>query len=228
MAALPDAAMVGPVRKARNYVRLVTTPMPDRMLAYEHLGADEAAAMFRPEFLREVEQGQPMALAREAYTRPPAGDELQRMMHLDLELAMADNDLRKVRRMCRAAGVKVRFPFLDEDLANFAATLPAAVLMPGQRLRAFYKMAAQGFLPPEILDKKKHGFGMPYDLWIRSNPKVRQIVADNVASFKRRAYCRPEFIDGLIASHASDDARFAGRLWDIMILEMWLRERGLS
>jgi asparagine synthase (glutamine-hydrolysing) len=149
-------------------------------------------------------------------------------MHLDIELALADNDLRKVRGMCRAAGVKVRFPFLDEDLANFSATLPADVLMPGQTLRGFFKQAMQGFLPPEILEKKKHGFGMPYDLWIRSNPRVRQIVGDNVASFKRRAWCRPEFIDTLMAGHASEDARFAGRLWDIMILEMWLRERGLS
>jgi asparagine synthase (glutamine-hydrolysing) len=228
LAALPEAAMVGPVRKARNYVRFVTTPMPDRMLSYEHLDDGEVESMFRPDFLRSVDRAQPMALARAAYARPTVGDGLQRMMHLDIELALADNDLRKVRGMCRAAGVKVRFPFLDEDLANFSATLPADVLMPGQKLRGFFKQAMQGFLPPEILEKKKHGFGMPYDLWIRSNPRVRQIVADNVASFKRRAWCRPEFIDTLMAGHASDDARFAGRLWDIMILEMWLRERGLS
>jgi asparagine synthase (glutamine-hydrolysing) len=225
IAALPEAALVGPLRKARNYVRLVTTPMPDRMLAYEHLGAAEAAAMFRPDFLRNVDQHQPMALARAVYARPQTGDELQRMMHLDIELALANNDLRKVRRMCRAAGVKVRFPFLDEDLADFSATMPADVQMPDNKLRGFFKTAAQGFLPPEIIDKKKHGFGMPYDLWIRSNPRVRQIVGDNVSSFRRRAYCRPEFIDDLLARHASDDARHAGRLWDIMILEMWMRER---
>jgi asparagine synthase (glutamine-hydrolysing) len=228
LASLPDAAMVGPVRKARSYVRLVTTPMPDRMLAYEHLDGAEIEAMFRPEMLQTVDRNQPMALARAAYDRPSQGDKLQRMMHLDIELALADNDLRKVRGMCRAAGVKVRFPFLDEDLADFSATLPADILMEGQRLRAFFKNSMQGFLPPEILDKKKHGFGMPYDLWIRSNPRVRQIVGDNVASFRRRAYCRPEFIDRLMAGYASDDARFAGRLWDIMILEMWLRERRVS
>ena len=225
---LPEAAMIGPVRKARNYVRLVTTPMPDRMLSYEHLDDREVEAMFRPDFLGTVDRDQPMALARDAYRRPASGDGLQRMMHLDIELALADNDLRKVRGMCRAAGVKVRFPFLDEDLANFSATLPADVLMPGQTLRGFFKQAVQGFLPPEIIEKKKHGFGMPYDLWIRSNPRVHQIVGDNVASFKRRAWCRPDFIDTLMAGHASEDARFAGRLWDIMILEMWLRERGLS
>ena len=100
--------------------------------------------------------------------------------------------------------------------------------MEGMRLRGFYKQAMQGFLPPEILDKKKHGFGMPYDLWIRSNPRVRQLVGDNVTSFKRRAYCNPAFVDSLLARHNSHDARYAGRLWDIMILEMWLRERGLS
>jgi asparagine synthase (glutamine-hydrolysing) len=226
--ALPEALLVGPARKARNYVRLATTPMPDRMLSYEHLGAAEMQEMFQPSLLRAVDTDHPMAIARAAYGRARSEDVLQRMMHLDLELAMADNDLRKVRRMCRAAGVKVRFPFLDEDLAAFSAQLPASVLMEGMRLRGFYKQAMQGFLPPEILDKKKHGFGMPYDLWIRSNPRVRQLVGDNVTSFKRRAYCNPAFIDNLLARHNSDDPRYAGRLWDIMILEMWLRERGLS
>jgi asparagine synthase (glutamine-hydrolysing) len=225
---LPEALLVGPLRKARNYVRLVTTPMPDRMLAYEHLGAAEAGEMFQPSFLRAVDTGQPMAIARSAYERARSDDTLQRMMHLDLELAMADNDLRKVRRMCRAAGVKVRFPFLDEDLAAFSAQLPASVQMEGMRLRGFYKQAMQGFLPPEILDKKKHGFGMPYDLWIRSNPRVSRVVTDHVTSFKDRPYCNPAFVDALLASYGSDDPRCAGRLWDIMILEMWLRERHLS
>lgn len=226
--ALPEAVMVGPVRKARNYVRLVLTPMPDRMLAYEHIAPDDAAAIFEPDFLRSVDVTLPMALAREAYARPAFGDQLQRMMHLDLQVTLADNDLRKVRRMCRAAGVKVRFPFLDEDLADFAATLPVDVLMPQYQLRGFYKAAMRTFLPPEIINKKKHGFGMPYDLWIRSHPRIQQIVKDSAAAFKRRGYFRPQYMDLLMASHASEDARFAGRLWDIMILEMWLRERGHS
>ncbi len=226
--ALPDALLIGPVRKARNYVRLVTTPMPDRMLSYEHIDAAELQAVFQPSFLRAVDPEQPMAIARDAYGRARSDDVLQQMMHLDLGLTLADNDLRKVRRMCRVAGVKVRFPFLDEELAAFSALLPASVLMEGMRLRGFYKQAMQGFLPPEILDKKKHGFGMPYDLWIRSNPRVREAVARCVGDFRQRDYCNPAYIDALLARHDSEDPRYAGRLWDIMTLEMWLRERGLS
>jgi asparagine synthase (glutamine-hydrolysing) len=136
--------------------------------------------------------------------------------------------VRKVRRMCRVAGVGVRFPFLDQDVAEFSAQIPAEILMKGGQLRAFYKQAMRGFLPQEILDKKKHGFGMPYDLWIKTHPGIRQVLLDNVAAFRQRRYCNPGFIDGLMKDSDGGDPRATGRVWDIMMLEMWLRERGLN
>lgn len=226
--AMPKALLLGPVRKIHKYVRLATTPMPDRMLAYEHLSEAEARAMFDSAVLREIDIHQPLAVAREVYNRPKAASMLARMLHLDLQLAIADNDLRKVRRMCRIAGVEVRFPFLDEDLAVFSAQIPADVLMKGGRLRAFYKDAMRGFLPQEILEKSKHGFGMPYDLWIKTNPGIRQLMTDCVASFRKRRYCNAGFIDALLTSADGGDPRSIGRLWDIMMLELWLRERGLN
>jgi asparagine synthase (glutamine-hydrolysing) len=226
--ALPDGMRFAPLRKLRNYVRYAMTPMPDRMLAYEHMSESEARSTFERAFLNGVDLAQPMAIARRAYTRPESQSMLQRMMHLDLEIALADNDLRKVTVMTRAAGIRVRFPFLDEDLAAFSARVPPPLLMKGSALRSFYKFALKDFLPPDVLAKKKHGFGMPYDLWLRTNPRMKEIICDSLTRFKRRGYCVGKYLDDLVASHDKDDSRSAGRAWDIMTLELWLQARGLS
>src|SRR3989304_6363409 len=63
-------------------------------------------------------------MEREVYRRTQGDSYVQRMMHYDLQVILADNDLRKVNRMCELAGVRVRYPMLDEELVAFAARVP--------------------------------------------------------------------------------------------------------
>jgi asparagine synthetase B (glutamine-hydrolysing) len=77
-----------------------------------------------------------------------------RQLYIDLKLAISDNDLFKVTRTTEAAGLTVRYPFLDHLLAEFAASIPANVRMKGRRLRSFFKKAYADLLPVEILKKK--------------------------------------------------------------------------
>jgi asparagine synthase (glutamine-hydrolysing) len=227
----PTLALLGRgrlTRRARNYLALVTTPLPDRMLAYEHLAPDEARAVFTPAFLREADLATPLAIARETYHRTSSPAALHRMMHMDLRLTLADNDLRKVTAMCRMAGVRVRFPFLDEDLAAFAAKIPAEILLEGGELRAFYKKAMRDFLPQEIIEKKKHGFGMPYDVWLREDRRIRQIAVDAAQAFGRREICNPAHLASLVKKSGEGDGLAASRLWDVMMLELWLEAHGMT
>src|SRR3546814_10236537 len=84
---------------------------------------------------------------REVYDGAASDDSLQRMMHLDLKQALADADLRKVTGMCDLAGIDVAFPFLDDDLVAFCATIPPELHLKDGRLRAFFKDAFRDFLP---------------------------------------------------------------------------------
>jgi asparagine synthase (glutamine-hydrolysing) len=219
----------GPMaRRVRDHVALLTTPLPDRMLAYEHVAPDAARTMFVPDFLREVDLEAPLALARETYHRTSSPAALHRMMHMDLRITLADNDLRKVSTMCRMAGVRVRFPFLDEEVAAFAAKIPADILLRNGELRAFYKRAMRGFLPQEVIEKKKHGFGMPYDVWIHEDRRIREIATEAARSFGRRGICEEAHINALVQKSGEGDGRAASSLWDVMMLELWLQAHGTS
>jgi asparagine synthase (glutamine-hydrolysing) len=147
----------------------------------------------------------------------------------DWQYTLSDNDLRKVESMTALAGVRVSYPMLHADVIDLSLRVPPDVMMPGMRLRDFYKRAMTGWLPDEIIHKKKHGFGLPFGLWLQDSPQLRELIAANLSSLRGRRLIRPEFIDRLIKLHGSEDASFYGVfVWVLAMLEQWLQEHGRS
>jgi asparagine synthase (glutamine-hydrolysing) len=84
-----------------------------------------------------------------------------RELAFDWRYTLAESDLPKVCGTTRLAGIDVGFPMLDDDLLAFSMRLPIDYKLKGQKLRWFFKEALRGFLPDEIIVKKKQGFGLP-------------------------------------------------------------------
>jgi len=128
--------------------------------------------------------------------------------------------------MCDLAGVRARFPFLNDELAEFSARLPETLLMEGGRLRQFYKNVMRGFLPEAIIDKQKHGFGLPYMAFMNSHAPLRAMVCDGLSDLKSRRYFRREFLERLVSSaHHGRLSRHETVAWDLLVLELWMRSR---
>jgi asparagine synthase (glutamine-hydrolysing) len=225
---LPERVGPGLVRKVRNYVRFAKVPLPDRLEARNFYQQTPLGELFLPECLAEIAADAPLQAMREAYFRPRTDSALQRMLHLDLKFTLADNDLRKVSGACALAGLEVAYPFLDEEVVEFSGKVPPRLLIRRFERRYFFKRAMAKFLPPEVLAKKKHGFGMPYADWPREHPAVRELASDCITDFKRRNYLRPAFLDRLAAPSGEADDAHRELVWDIMMLELWFRHRDAS
>src|SRR3546814_13030410 len=107
------------------------------------------------------------------------------MMHLDLKQALADADLRKVTGMCDLAGIDVAFPFLDDDLVAFCATIPPELHLKDGRLRDFFKDAFRDFMPEEVIAKTQHGCGMQFYELTREHPRLSALADDSHKSNRR-------------------------------------------
>jgi asparagine synthase (glutamine-hydrolysing) len=224
---LPGGERIPGFRKLRSYVQRARVAMPDRLQTYNYLAGPRLTEVFEPGFLESVDRDGPMQVLRRAYGRSAAGSLLRRMLQFDMQVTLADNDLRKVNAMCDLAGVAVRFPFLDESVVEFGATLPASLLIRRFRLRDFYKRAMRDVLPPAVIAKRKHGFGMPIRHWIAGDTPVRPAVADALAGLKSRGIIRPVFIDRLLSDSAGQVAGQYGQLaWYMAVLERWLAAHG--
>jgi asparagine synthase (glutamine-hydrolysing) len=224
---LPAGEHVAPVRKARNYIRYARAPMPRRLQSYNYLERLGRERILEPEFLATVNPEQPFELMAEVYHGAHAGTMLNRMLAMDARFTLADNDLQKVSRMGELAGVEIRYPLLSDSMVDFARRLsPALKLKPGE-LRWFWKHALRDYLPQEVLTKQKHGFGLPFGIWLREDPRLREIVEDSLGGLKGRGIVRPEFIDELLNLHNGEQADYYGViLWVLMMLELWFRNYG--
>ncbi len=98
--------------------------------------------------------------------------------------------------------------------------------MRGLRLRHFFKQSLADFLPPEIIAKKKHGFGMPVGPWLLSNPALRHLAHDSLSALAGRRLVRPAFVEELFSRRLEEHAGYYGEMiWVLMQLEQWLAVR---
>lgn len=212
------------IRKARSYIRQAQIPLPDRLESYNFLHRTALLDIFEPEFLATIDADRPLALMREAYHRSSSPAAIDKMMQLDHKFTLADNDLRKVGRMCEAAGVEVRYPFLDDDLIDFSGTLKLNEKVDGNRLRVLFKEALKGFLPDETIAKSKHGFGLPFGDWLANDNELRLTTLGALSSLSHRGIVRKSYIDDLIIMHGNEHAGYYGvMIWVLVQLELWLQ-----
>lgn len=224
----PAGDRIGPLRKARSYVDQANIPMPDRTESYNLLERIGPTKVFVDDFLQQVDVLAPQAMLRDLYHSAHAEDMLNRMLAVDMKITLSDNDLPKVFGMCHMAGVQARFPLLGEDLTEFASHLAPPLKLRRTYLRYFFKKALADFLPIEIINKQKHGFGLPFGIWLSTDPSLQQLVADSLDGLCQRNIVRPQLIDELRSSRMSSHAGYYGTLiWVLMMLEQWLRSRGI-
>ncbi len=228
LANLPGVGALGPGRKLQSYLRQANTPLPERMESYNFIYRQPLNEMFAADFLAGVDEHQPHAWLKEVYDRADSRSYINRMLHLDIKFTLADNDLRKVGGMTEAAGIEVRYPLMDDAIIDFSGEIPPDWKVKGQYLRWFFKTALKGFLPDEIIDKSKHGFGLPFGVWAKDYAPLRERIEDRLSDFRKRGLLTPAYIDNLRNEHMSGHATYFGNmLWVMLILEEWLAARGL-
>ena len=212
------------LKKARSYVRQASVPMPDRMQTYNLLARIGVETIFERAFLSGVDVDKPMREMRAWYARSNAASLINRMLAFDLKYTLTDNDLPKVVTACNVAGVDAAFPFLDDAVVSFAGRLDPELKLKGLKLRWFFKHALRDFLPAEILTKTKHGFGLPFGIWLGRDRNLRELAFASLESLKQRGIVRPAFIDQVRADLVTDHATYYGELvWVLMMLEQWLQ-----
>ena len=223
----PAAQAVPLFRKAASYVEQAKVPMPDRLQMYNLLLRLTPERVLTPGFLGRIQPQGPLQQQRQVWADSAVTPSwLNRTLAFDWRYTLAESDLPKVMGTAQLAGVAVGFPMLDDGLLDFSLGLPLDYKLKGQHLRWFFKEALRGFLPDEILTKKKQGFGLPFGVWTLRHDGLKQFALASLASLAQRGIVRPDFIDALVKVHLHQHAGYYGEMvWILMMLEQWLAQR---
>lgn len=212
------------VKKGSSYIEQASMPMPDRLQLYNlitRLGVDQ---VLTPEFLQAVNLSAPLELQREVWSSAVTDNLTNRELAFDWRFTLAESDLPKVCGTTRLAGINVGFPMLDDELLAFSLRLPVDYKLKGLKLRWFFKEALRGFLPDEIIVKKKQGFGLPFGVWLTRHDALRKLARDSVMGLVERGVLRNQFVEQLFNKHLQEHPGYYGEMiWISMMLEQWLQ-----
>jgi asparagine synthase (glutamine-hydrolysing) len=113
-------------------------------------------------------------------------------------------------------------------VAELSGRIPARLKVKGFEKRYLFKRAFRQLLPPEILKKPKHGFGIPVATWMRSDKRIRELSRDTLLSARafERGYFRRDFIEDLFRKHEADHqtSYYGDTIWTFLAMELWHRQ----
>ena len=211
--------------KIKRYVEQAVIPLPDRLETYNYLHITPPNEVFSNNFLTQININAPIDLNRRTYNRPDKSTYLNRMLYLDWKHTLADNDLRKVNTMCELVGIDVSYPMLSNDMIELSCRIPSNLKLTSYKLRYLYKKAMKNFLPDSIINKPKHGFGLPFGIWTKTDKDLQKIAYNAVNMLKNYDIFNNDFLDNAIKNHKNGHASFYGELiWILMILGIWLEQ----
>ncbi len=210
---------------SRDLARL--SPLERYYAAVVLFGESEKRRLYHPAFAAALGQGEPaLEYLRGRYAEAPG---LNAWMRLDLRTYLPDCLMAKTDVATMAASLEGRMPFLDHELVELAARLPAEWKVRGSDERGtkfILKEAFKDLLPPRIYGRGKKGFGIPIGGWLRTRLKgywENLVLAPEALA---RGYFQAEALRALWTEHQSGLRDHGSRLWGLMMLELWHREEG--
>jgi len=179
--------------------------------------------LYAPDFAAALGDCDSVGLMAEALQHAECSTLLDRTLSADVQLYLPYDLLVKVDIASMAHALEARSPFLDHELMEFAARLPARMKLRGGVSKYCLKKAFENTLPPDILHRKKMGFGVPLQRWFRE--ELRQPAHEVLLGSRTiaRGYFRRGAVERLLKEHTQGTADHSYRLWALLYLELWHR-----
>ena len=123
-----------------------------------------------------------------------------------------------------AAAVECRVPFLDNEMIDFSLTVPANLKIAGRENKIVLKQVAAQVLPPDVVYRRKNGFGTPLPSWFRHRGGVGAYLDLLVDPSARTAsYLDQGSVKRLVTEHRGGAEDHSEALWGLLALELWHR-----
>ena len=156
-------------------------------------------------------------------TASPNGlDPLAHMMHEDTLCYLPDDILVKVDRAAMAVSLETRVPLLDHGVAEAAWRIPSSVHMRDGRGKWVLRQLLERYVPGELFNRPKKGFGVPIARWLQSELKDWASALLDPARMHREGYFEVPLIQRRWRQHLKGEMNWSGHLWSVLSFQAWL------
>lgn len=179
--------------------------------------------LYTKDFAHALSGEMPHRRTRSLFEHHDGHSPLNCMLYVDTKTWLPDDLLLKADKMTMATSVELRVPLLDSQVLEFAASLPPHFKVSGWSTKRVLKTALRGSVPREILMRKKTGFPLPYERWLRT--ELKDFVLDTLLD-KNSAlgtyFCR-DAIQSIIDTHQRGTSCSA-EVFCLLVLDSWHRQ----
>lgn len=228
---LPDATgYKSPVRLAARFLEYADRSPDEQLLAWNAFfaGPHLVALLRKDVFGADFDPWTPMSgqLHLLDGLRQQGRDRLDQVLRHNLATYLLDDLLVKADRMTMAVSLEARSPFLDTALLESAFAIPSGLKLRHGSMKWILREAYRDLLPASVLDRRKHGFGVPVGKWW--NEGAREMVDDLLLNPNARvlSYLDAASVSRVVREHRSGRKDHGQRIFLLLQLELWLRDRG--
>ncbi len=217
--------LTAPLRNAKKFARSAALSFEERYLGYGTYFTNPMKDSLYTEDTRKVTSGfDAYREHRRYFARVNNAAPLNRLLYVDLKTFLPCLNLAYTDKTSMAANLEVRVPFLNHELMELAARMPASLKLRGLKRKYILKRAAEKLLPKEIVWRKKAGFGAPIRSWLRGplKPMVDDLLSEETV--RRRGLFQPEAVQKIISANQSGHEDFNLQVFQLLTLELWQRE----
>ncbi|QDT13876.1 asparagine synthase (glutamine-hydrolyzing) [Planctomycetes bacterium K23_9] len=212
------------IRRAKRFLEAIGQPDARRYMNWLQIFPESMrASLYTDDFVQQLPGDDPFDFLDSAWSRSAGRDVVTRASTTDILSYLPCDLCTKVDIASMAHGLEVRQPMLDHRVVEFAASLPVDLKFRGRRGKLILQDTFESQIPKNIFARKKMGFGIPIGAWFRDElkPMVHDtLLADDA---KIGPYFRKEAVADLVRSHEASEQNHGYRLWNLLILEKWLR-----
>jgi asparagine synthase (glutamine-hydrolysing) len=213
-----------PLRNAKKFARSAALDFEDRYLGYGTYFTDEAKQRLYSDEWRERTAGyDAYAIHKKYFSKVAGAHPLNRLLYVDLKTFLPCLNLMTTDKTSMAANLEVRVPFLNRELIEMAARMPAGLKLKGLKRKYILKRALEPVLPKEVIWRKKAGFGAPIRSWLRGplRPLVEDLLSEDTV--RRRGLFDPAEVRKVIEANFSGREDFNLQVFQLLGLELWHR-----
>jgi asparagine synthase (glutamine-hydrolysing) len=211
-------------RDAKRFLQAASMPRTERYFRWmSTFNRDAKVDLYTEEFARRSADGNPSAYMDRWFAKANGSGILDATLLNDLMTYLPNDLLVKVDIASMANSLEARSPFLDHKVIEFAASLPEHVKMRRFETKSLLKKVAARLVPPEVVYRRKMGFGVPVGKWFRN--EMKDFVRGTLLSEKslRRGIVRPDILKRYVKEHTGGERDHAFQLWTLLMLELWFQ-----
>ncbi|MFY9610540.1 MAG: asparagine synthase (glutamine-hydrolyzing) [Blastocatellia bacterium] len=211
-------------RNTKKLARSAALPERERYLGFgTYFTEDEKRGLYSGAMREAASDFDPYREHRKYFERVVTQDFVNQMLYVDLKTFLPCLNLTYTDKTSMASSMEVRVPLLDHELVELAARIPARLKLKGLTGKHILKRAAETWLPPEVISRKKAGFSAPIRAWLVRD--LREMVEDllSESNIKRRGYFDFGFVRRLIDQNLSGREDNSLKVFQLLTLELWHR-----